>query len=236
MKTFNLFPRKNITKTIVAFVVLLVLTLIFVSTVGLKLLLNYSVFMANVFSKKTPAPLPQPTDVYGSVNIDDIPSATNSAQISVSGSVINYDIIQFFVNDVKVKTLDSFSSDSFSQTIGDLQEGSNQVYIKALTKDGKNSKSSDTFNVILKTTPPKLDISEPQDKSTTSNQDLNVKGATDKEVFVKVNDLPITVDVDGSFQTSVRLKDGDNTITVSATDVAGNVVTKTLTVTYQKEN
>ena len=43
------------------------------------------------------------------------------------------------------------------------------------------------------------------------------------------------VDANGSFETSVRLKDGDNQIVATAQDIAGNVETKTIKVTYQKD-
>ncbi len=230
-----MFQKNTLSKTIIIFIVLLLTTVILVSTVGLKLLLNYSVFIANFFSKKTSTTLNKTSDVYGSISIDNIPTATNSAAIVVSGSVVNYDKIQFFINDEKVKEIDSLASDTFSEEIGDLTKGDNKVYIKALTKDGNQSKTTVSYPVLFKDEKPKLDISEPKDGDKTSKTEITIKGSTDKEVFVKINDLPITVDANGNFQTSVRLKDGDNVINIIASDEAGNFETKTLKVTYQKD-
>ena len=143
--------------------------------------------------------------------------------------------MRFYINDQKVKEKEISSSDNFSEEIGDLVNGNNEVYIKALTKDGKNSKKTEIFQVFYNNQKPKLEISEPADNLKTSKQDLLIKGMTDKEVFIKINDLPIVVDANGSWQTNVSLKDGDNLFTIIASDLAGNTETKTLTVNYQKE-
>lgn len=226
---------KNFSKTITVFTILLIITVILIFTVGLKLLLNSSVFVADFFNKKSPPPLNKSVDVYGSFDIDDIPIATNSARFIISGSVVNYDKIQFYINNEKVKEIDSFSSDTFVEEIGDLEEGDNKVYLKALTGDGKATKKTNVYTVIFKSSKPKLEISEPGDKTVTPNQEITVKGITDKEVFVKINDLPVVVDVNGNFLTLVRLKEGENQIQITAADMAGNTESKTISLNYQKE-
>ena len=80
-----------------------------------------------------------------------------------------------------------------------------------------------------------MEITEPSDNFSTSNQEIKIKGSTDKETYVHINDLPVVVDANGNFETSIRLKDGDNQITATAQDIAGNTETKTLKVTYQKD-
>ncbi|MBI5127743.1 hypothetical protein HZA76_04790 [Candidatus Roizmanbacteria bacterium] len=235
MRKSPIFQRTTLSKTIVIFIVLLLTTIILVSTVGLKILLNYSVFIANFFSKNKPSSLNKTVDVYGLISIDNIPTATNSATFIISGSVVNYEKIQFFINSEKVKEIDSLSNDSFSEEIGDLTEGENRVYIKVLSKDGKNSKKTDVYTVFFKKEKPKLEISEPKDGDKTSKSEINIIGSTDKEVFVKVNGLPITVDANGNFQSNLRLKEGENIIEILATDQAENIETKTLKITYQKE-
>lgn len=199
------------------------------------MLLNTSVFIANIFNKNEVAPLTKNEDVYGAINIDDIPSATNSAKIIVSGSFVNYTVLKFYINDEKVKEKEISASDNFSEEIGDLVNGSNEVYIKASTKDGKNSKKTAVFQIFYNNQKPKLEISEPGDNSKTSKQDLLIKGTTDKEVFIKINDIPIVVDANGNWETNIKLKDGDNLIAITASDLAGNTESKTITVNYQKE-
>lgn len=197
--------------------------------------MNSSVFVANLFSKNSEPTLNKTTDVYGSISIDNIPTATNSAKFIITGSVINYDRLEFFLNDEKVKELDLKARDSFSEEIGDLLQGDNKVYIKAIASDSKSKKTTNTYSILFKDLKPKLEISQPQDKDKVSQSEILVKGITDKEVFVKINDLPVVVDANGNFQTSLRLKEGDNTIEIVTLDIAGNSERKTLTVNYQKE-
>lgn len=223
--------------TIVILLAGLVILFYFLFTVGIKLILNSSVFVANMFSKNSPAaPLNKTTDVYGSVDIEDIPVATNSAKIIVNGSVVNYTKLDFYLNGEVVETKDMTSNEIFNIEIGDLEKGKNEVYIKARTEDGQNTKKTQVYEVLYKDEKPKLDISEPADRATVSSPEVTIKGTTDKEVLIKVNDLPVVVDVNGNFDSTVRLKDGDNSISIRAEDIAGNVESKTLTVTYRKED
>lgn len=235
MRRSELFQKNKLTRTITIFIILLIVSLLLISTVGFKLLMNSSVFIAGLLSKNSAPALNKTTDVYGSISIDNIPTATNSAKFIISGSIVNYDKLEFFLNDEKVKDVDLKAGDTFSEEIGDLIQGVNKIYIKAISSDNKSKKSTNTYTILFKEEKPKLEISQPNDKETLSQSETLLKGSTDKEVFVKVNDLPVVVDANGNFQTTVRLKEGDNTIVITASDIAGNLESKTLTVTYQKE-
>lgn len=237
MRKFEFGQKKKMKSTIILLLVGLAVIFYLLFTVGFKLILNTSVFVANMFSKEAPTdPLNKTSDIYGSVNIDDIPIATNSAQIVLTGSVINYSKLDFYINGEVVEKKSMTTTDIFTVEIGDLERGENEVYIKATTEDGKSTKKTPVYKVVYKDEKPKLEISEPADKATLSNPEVTVKGSTDQEVLIKVNDMPVVVDVNGGFDSSVRLKEGDNTIVITASDTAGNTEEKTLTVTYRKED
>ena len=231
----SLQQRQFMTK-IIGLIVILVLVLYFIFTIGIRLLLSASVFVANLTSKKTINQLVKTDDTYGSIDIDSLPTATNSSRIIVGGSVSNLSTVDFFLNSEKVKEILLNSSDLFSEEIGDLHKGQNIIYVQGSLRDSKNIKKSREFTVIYKPDKPKLDMSEPSDKSKTQKQEIKIKGSTDKEVFIKINELPVVVDAQGNFEATVQLKDGENIFTVIAIDIAGNVETKTISVTYQKEN
>jgi hypothetical protein len=226
--------EKKMKNTIFFYVVILFLVLYFIFTFGIKLLLNTSSFISGLFPQPSTKPLTKIEDTFSSIDILSIPQSTNSAKIIISGSILNFDILDFYVNAIKVKEIET-SSDTFSEEIGDLEKGENDVYIKAKSKDSKTEKNTITYKVYYKSEKPKLEITEPSDNSTTNNQEIKIKGTTDKETYIHINDLPIVVDANGSFETSVRLKDGDNQIMIIAQDIAGNVETKSLKVTYQKD-
>ena len=227
--------EKKIKNTIILYIVILVLVLYFIFTFGIKLLLNSSSFIAGLFPQPSTKPLSKTEDTFSSIDVNSIPQATNSARFIISGSVLNFDILDFYINAKKVKEIES-SSDTYSEEIGDLEKGDNNVYVLAKSRNNKIEKNTITYKVFYKNEKPKLDISEPSDNSTTNNQEIKVKGSTDKETYVRVNDLPVVVDANGGFETTVRLKDGDNQIVITASDIAGNMETKSLKVTYQKDS
>ena len=220
--------------TIILYIIILVLVLYFIFTFGIKLLLNSSSFIAGLFPQPSTKPLSKIEDTFSSIDVNSIPQATNSAKFIVSGSILNFDILDFYLNGKKVKEVETFS-DTFSEEIGDLEKGDNNVYVLAKSKDSKIKKNTITYKVFYKNEKPKLEISEPADNLTSNNQEIKVKGSTDKETYIRVNDLPVVVDANGSFETTVRLKDGDSQIVITAADIAGNMETKSLKVTYQKD-
>ena len=226
--------EKKMKNTIISYVVILVVVLYFIFTFGIKLLLNTSSFISGLFPQPSAKPLSKVEDSFSTIDISSIPQATNSAKIVVSGSVLNFDTLEFYLNKIIVKEVES-TSDIFTEEIGDLEKGDNTIYIVAKSKDSKLNKSTITYKVFYKSEKPKLDITEPGDNTTTNNQEIKVKGSTDKETYIHINDLPVVVDANGGFETSIRLKDGDNQITATAQDIAGNMETKTIKVTYQKE-
>lgn len=227
--------EKKMKSTILLYIVIFIVVFYFIFTFGIKLLLNTSSLISGLFPQPSVKPVSKIEDNFSLIDISSIPQATNSAKITISGSVLNFDTLSFYLNKVKVKVVDS-TSDIFSEEIGDLDKGDNSIYVLAKSKDSKINKSTIIYKVFYKSEKPKLEITDPEDSSTTNNQEIKVKGNTDKETYVHINDLPVVVDANGNFETSVRLKDGDNQITATAQDIAGNIETKTIKVIYQKDS
>ncbi len=78
--------------------------------------------------------------------------------------------------------------------------------------------------------PPKLDILLPQEDDQVSQQ-ITVKGVTVSDAIVSVNDQPVSIMPNGTFQTAVFIpRNGLYTITISATDRRGktNVVQRSV--------
>jgi hypothetical protein len=227
--------QKEFTQKIGILIGAFVILTIFFFTIGLKLFISLGVFINNTFAKDTDTSLTKQTPFFGSVELDTLPTATNSARITVSGSASNFDTIQFFINSKKVKEVELLTVSTFSEEIGSLKKGQNTIYIKALSKKHKEEKKSESYTVQYKKEKIKLEITEPTENQTVRQQDLKVAGSTDSGNSVQINGGPVVVDVQGNFQTSIRLKEGDNTIEIAAEDIAGNIEKKTLTVKYQKE-
>jgi hypothetical protein len=106
-----------------------------------------------------------------------------------------------------------------------------------VNEDGDHAAVIKTFIVleVIDDILPAIVISTPIDGTTVTTSSINVTGtATDNEgvTSLTVNGNPVTLGADGSFTTTVSLTSGANTITVIATDAAGNSATETVTVTY----
>ena len=120
-----------------------------------------------------------------------------------------------------------------------LNDGSHTIKLDASDYDGNAAAtSSTTFKVD--TVPPTLTISSPTDKLITNKQVCTVKGTTNDatsspvKVTIKLNSgtaEAVTVDSNGSFSKDLTLANGNNTITIVATDSAGKTTTVTRTVT-----
>lgn len=233
MTRYETHQQKQFKKRALYYTIFAVIILFLFFSVGIPFLANSSFFLTNFFKKSSDSQSQLGT--FGNINITDIPTATNSATILIEGTVENVSSLQFYLNGEKVETLNTQNKSDFSQEIGSLKAGSNNVYLLALLENSKERKQTDTYTVIYKTNEPKLDISEPGDGSKTSKDEIKVAGKTDLGNSIRINDLPVVVDTNGNFQASVRLKEGENKIVIVAQDDAGNIETKTLTVTYEKD-
>ncbi len=237
MTRYESHQKKRLTVTIVLILIILIVLVGFIFTNGIKLVINTSVYVSGLFSNKeavTPAPK-NTGNLISTLEIDNIPTATNAATITISGSVYNLDSVDIYLNNADVKTVQTAGLDNWSAQIDNLQKGDNQIYAKGINKNQKQNKITTNYDVLYKPDKPKLDISSPPDNAKTSKSDVMVNGSTDKETYIKINGNPVVVDANGTFQLDVKLNTGDNKIDITATDIAGNFSEKIITVTYQSE-
>lgn len=119
-----------------------------------------------------------------------------------------------------------------------LSDGSHTIKVDASDYDG-NAATQKSVTFIIDTVPPTLNISAPAEGVKTNNATVTVSGKTNDAtsapvtLTVKLNNGTaenVTVGTDGSFNKSVTLVEGSNTITVVATDAAGKTTTITRTV------
>jgi len=221
---------------LVFFSILIIAMIYFVFAYGFKIILNSSAWIAGLTTKKTTNEVVKNEDFFGNADIDNIPTATNSATIPVNFTVKNFDTVEIYLNGEKFKEIKTNNQDSFYEEVKDLQKGNNEIFILAKNQQYKKEKKSIIYSVLYKSDKPKLGISEPADKTKTNKPDIKISGETDKETFIKINDLPVVVDAKNKFQYNFNLKQGENKITITAQDEAGNIETKELTLIYEKDD
>lgn len=120
-----------------------------------------------------------------------------------------------------------------------LTDGNQTVVVNVSDNDG-NAATAASSSFKVDTIPPALDVSAPTDKLVTNSRSLTIKGTTNDAtsspvtVSIKVNGNAVTaptVNSNGSFETTVTLAEGENTIVITSTDSAGKFTTITRTVT-----
>jgi len=234
MKRLETHQKRVLTRNLVLISLIFLIVLFFILTTGIKFLLNAAVFVSQLTNKNKPQiTLTQKSNFFGDIDINDIPSATNSSSIIISGRLVNYDLVDFYLNSKKIKEVEAI--DNFEQQIDDLINGNNEIYLVAKSKNNSSTKKTTTYQVIVKKEKPNLEITQPKDGETISTEEVKIIGKTDKEVIIDVNNFPVVVNALGEFQTSVKLNPGENKINISAQDIAGNMETKTLTLVYEKD-
>ncbi len=162
-------------------------------------------------------------------NVTDDDSGVNPESIGItidSGSKITGDSIQ------KEEIANGYKCTYTPDTA--LSDGNHTIKLDASDNDG-NAASQVSVSIKIDTVPPVLNVTSPTEGLSTNEAKVTVSGTTNdvtsSPVTLKVNGQTVEVKEDGSFSTTVILTEGENTITIVATDSAGRETTVTRHVT-----
>lgn len=201
-------------------------------TVGFQLVIKTSLFFAGYNSKKTVKNIEDAT-VLVEPTIDNLPDATSSAKISIEGTSSENTLIEIYVNEDKKDELET--TDGTFSTEVTLDPGENIVYVRAQNEKKVVSKDSQLYKVIYVNKAPELLIDSPADGAEVDKEEITISGSVSDNTTIKVNGLPTIVTASGTFSRAIQLTEGENTITVLATDIANNTIEKQLKVRYRKD-
>lgn len=204
---------------------------IFLFVFGLKILIGFSLLVDRIRGN---SPQPQQREeIVLPPTLDPLPEATNSAKISITGRADTGRKIVLYIDEEEAETLDVESDGTFSLTKR-LAEGDHAISAKAKNDKGTMSELSNVVTVSIKRTKPELTITEPSDGARVvgDTNTVVVKGKTGVDNTVTVNGRFAVVTSEGTFAYSFSLSEGENTITVVATDPAGNQESQDRRVTY----
>lgn len=220
---------KMVTVSVVAIVVLLVLFIVG----GIPALSSIGSFIAGMKNDNAP-PAPSEDVFVLEPILDPPPTATNTATINITGTGTTGSTILLYVNGSKTEETLVGREGNFTIPKVRLTKGDNIIY--AITKiDNDTSEKSREFTVLYSNEPPKLEITSPSEPSiTTQEEDITIEGDTDSDVEVYINDRFVYVSPGGHFNSTYKLNEGENTITVTATDAVGNSTKTEFKVTYEK--
>src|SRR5438093_710970 len=118
-----------------------------------------------------------------------------------------------------VSTAVNATTGHFSRDIV-LAEGANTITVVAQDRAGNTA--TDVRSVTLDTTAPSLTVTAPAQGSRVPTNSVQVTGTTDVDAIVSVNGISAPVASSGGFDVTIVLLDGRHTVTIVATDPAGN--------------
>ncbi len=81
-----------------------------------------------------------------------------------------------------------------------------------------------------------LEIDQPKDKTKVNSSNIIVSGRTSPGADVFINDKELKANHQGKFSTNINLDEGENIITIVASDSQGNYAEKELVITLETIN
>ena len=150
--------------------------------------------------------------------------ATNSASLALSGYAAPLSRVEVYIDDEVKSQTTTDSEGKFTTGQVALNLGTNNIHAVTINDSDKKSLPSKNIRLYYSSEKPKLEILEPGDGTTITGGDKKVKvtGQTDENNSITVNGSTVIVDGEGNFSAVMVLNDGDNTITVIASNSFGN--------------
>ncbi len=153
-------------------------------------------------------------------------SPTNNQNITVSGTAEAGASIKIYLASGQgtaslIGTATADGQGSFTLPNVTLTEGGNSITATATDTAGNTGASSTAVTVLLDTKAPVITVLAPENNSFSLTQDITLSGTLDEAATLLINGAAATVN-NNVFSHPVTLSAGANTITLSATDPAGN--------------
>ncbi|EKD62502.1 MAG: Biofilm associated protein A [uncultured bacterium] len=162
-----------------------------------------------------------------------LPEQTNTPNLEITGSSEPGTLVKIYFNETH-KELLAGASGNFSTDFA-LQDGENKIYATAEDNAGNISEQSDTLKVILDKEPPSLEITEPREGMTlygNKQRQVAIKGVTESNARVTINDRVVVVENSGNFTFVTSLAEGENQFTIRSSDPAGNITESVLNLVF----
>lgn len=221
--------EQAVIKRVITLSVVTIALSIFMLTLGIPLLGKFADWLDVVFKnddqENQAMPLP-PT-------LNELPVATNSSKLKVSGFAGEGKKVDIYVNDDK-KASTNIADNSFEYENLTLVIGENKISVKAIL-DGLESDFSQTRTVTYDKEEPKLEIKSPSDGQTFYGDNrVRVEGTTDRDAQVFAGGFLASIDFEGNFEVFVPVAEGESEIDIKAVDPAGNTRVEKRKVTFRK--
>ncbi len=161
----------------------------------------------------------------------DPPKSTKEATITLKGRAQpKTGITVFDSKDNSIVMIQTNDQGEFTVTGLPINEGDNIFYVRAVKSKYRVSLPLKVI-VSKDATAPSLEV-DSFASSTVTGSNTTISGKAEPGSTVTVNGVKTNVNSDGTWSATIALTPGKNTVTVAATDSAGNTTTNTQTLTY----
>lgn len=159
------------------------------------------------------------------------PTSTKDSKITITGKVApNTGIAVFDKTGNSLVLVQSNDKGEFTLANVPIGEGKNELRLRAITSKWRVSFSRIIY-IQKDTMAPTLSINNLAEATVTGSNTV-ISGKAEPGSVVTVNGVKTTTNSDGTWSATVALQAGKNTVTVAATDSAGNTTTNTETIQY----
>ena len=224
--------KKNIKQAVFFTSLTAILILVFIF-LGFPSLVKLAVFLGDLKSRGVNSeeintlPIAPPT-------LEPLPDATKSAKLSVKGFAKAGATVKVFLDGVDKAEIVADDNGEFLIKQITLNEGENKIKARVISDTGKESDFSQELVVIVDNKVPEVTIDSPLLGQSFFDRDnpITVKGKTEKDVSVFINNHMVIVEAEGNFSDQLRLTEGENTVIVLCRDLAGNETKTEIKVNY----
>ncbi len=118
----------------------------------------------------------------------------------------------------------------------DLNEGENVLRAYSINEQGLRSNDARLIKVVLDQGVPEIELWEPENNQEIIGKDrqmLKIKGQTEPQVRVLINNMTVWADSEGKFEFDYKLQTGENEIKIVAIDQAENQAEEQIYVYFQ---
>lgn len=168
--------------------------------------------------------------------LESIPEATQLDKIDLKGKAEDGVKVILYIDGSKSSEIISDANGDFSFTDIPVSIIKQTFYVTSIDEVGNESGKSTSFDIVMDNEPPELEIFTPKKgevfKST--GHTYRVTGKTEPGITILVNNQLAISNLEGEFNASIRLDEGDNTVTILARDVGGNETEEKVFVRFNK--
>lgn len=161
--------------------------------------------------------------------------ATFSATLNLKGFAEPKSKVIFLVDSTKTAEVQVADDGQFEHELA-LADGQNELSIFGVDEAGNESLKTKTYLIARDSQAPTIEITEPKDGSVIElkkNRTVTIKGKTEPEAKVMINDRLVLADKDGNFSSNYYLAEGKNELRFVATDKATNKTELTIEVEFR---